>query len=144
MCNQHSSSLNFPVGATTFSSKCGSSIWSMLTWSMVLQQSTNTPTGCVSCRDSFRSFSSCSRGDKPSSWTGDNEDRFNQKLNLLLCFSVSEIYGVSNTLIMESRGQISTKKDQPLAELLWLIQQNGCPNVLQLGPQLTKKEKIKE
>lgn len=39
----------------------------VLTWSMVLQQSTNTPTGWVSWRDSFRSLSSCSRGDKPSS-----------------------------------------------------------------------------
>lgn len=39
-----------------------------LTWSMVLQQSTNTPTGCVSCKLSFNSFSSRSEGPRLSSY----------------------------------------------------------------------------
>lgn len=47
----------------------------VLTWSMVLQQSTKTPTGWVSWSDSFRSFSSCSRGDKPSSYSRRNHWR---------------------------------------------------------------------
>lgn len=39
-----------------------------LTWSRVLQQSTNTPTGWVSCKLSFSSFSSRSEGPRLSSY----------------------------------------------------------------------------
>lgn len=44
-------------------------VWNTtLTWSRVLQQSTNTPTGWVSCKLSFNSFSSRSEGPRLSSY----------------------------------------------------------------------------
>lgn len=49
-------------------------LW-LITWSNVLAQLMRAPTGCVSWRDSFSPFNSCSFGLRASSWKSDGRER---------------------------------------------------------------------